>query len=162
MYELKEKFYPMQPRERLELLGEECLSDVELLAILLRTGRKKYSSLNLALEILQHFETLDNLRKASINELREISGIGQTKSIEIRAMIEFGKRIQTTNRKRYGQVLSSREYGLSLAFEMQNFEQEHLVATYLDGQNRIIEKKTIFMEQLIRQLQALERFFIMQ
>lgn len=145
MYELKENPYPMQPRERLEFLGEECLSDVELLAILLRTGTKKYSSLNLALEILQHFETLDNLRKASINELREISGIGLAKSIEIRAMIEFGKRIQTTNRKRYGQVLSSREYGLSLAFEMQNFEQEHLVATYLDGQNRIIEKKTIFI-----------------
>ena len=89
MYELKENPYPMQPRERLEFLGEECLSDVELLAILLRTGTKKYSSLNLALEILQHFETLDNLRKASINELREISGIGLAKSIEIRAMIEF-------------------------------------------------------------------------
>ncbi len=40
MYELKEKSYPMQPRERLELLGEEYLSDVELLAILLRTGQK--------------------------------------------------------------------------------------------------------------------------
>ena len=45
MYELKENPYPMQPRERLEFLGEECLSDVELLAILLRTGTKKYSSL---------------------------------------------------------------------------------------------------------------------
>lgn len=41
MYELKENPYPMQPRERLEFLGEECLSDVELLAILLRTGTKK-------------------------------------------------------------------------------------------------------------------------
>jgi len=48
MYELRENPYPMQPRERLEFLGEECLSDVELLAILLRTGTKKYSSLNLA------------------------------------------------------------------------------------------------------------------
>ena len=145
MYELKEKSYPMQPRERLELLGEEYLSDVELLAILLRTGRKKYSSLNLALELLQHFGTLDNFRKASISELKEISGIGQTKDIELRAMIELGKRIQTTTRKRYGQVLSSKEYGMSLAFEMQNFEQEHLTATYLDGQNQIIEKKTIFI-----------------
>ena len=83
MYELKENPYPMQPMERLEFLGEECLSDVELLAILLRTGTKKYSSLNLALEILQHFETLDNLRKASINELREISGIGLAKSLSL-------------------------------------------------------------------------------
>lgn len=79
MYELKEKSYPMQPRERLELLGEEYLSDVELLAILLRTGRKKYSSLNLALELLQHFGTLDNFRKASISELKEISGLGKQK-----------------------------------------------------------------------------------
>ncbi len=160
MYELKEKFSPMQPRERLELLGEEYLSDVELLAILLRTGRKKYSSLNLALELLQHFGTLDNFRKASISELKEISGIGQTKAIELRAMIELGKRIQTTTRKRYGQVLSSKEYGMSLAFEMQNFEQEHLTATYLDGQNQIIEKNFKELQFQIEVLTSIQQMFI--
>ena len=145
MYELREQSYPMQPRERLESLGEEHLSDAELLAILLRTGTKKCSSLNLALKLLQHFETLENFRKASILELQAISGIGQAKAVEIRAMIELGKRIQTTHRKRFGQVISAHEYGMSLAFEMQNFEQEHLLAIYLDGQNQIIEKKTIFI-----------------
>lgn len=145
MYEVRENPYPMLPRERLALLGEEQLSDVELLAILLRTGTKKHSATGLAAQILQHFQTLGNFRRASLLELQEIPGIGQTKAIEIRAMIELGKRIQTTERKRYGRVLGSQEFGLSLADEMQNFEQEHLVAFYLDAQNRIIEKRTIFI-----------------
>lgn len=145
MYEVRENPYPMFPRERLALLGEEQLSDVELLAILLRTGTKKHSATGLAAQILQHFQTLENFRRASLLELQEIPGIGQTKAIEIRAMIELGKRIQTTERKRYGRVLGSQEFGLSLADEMQNFEQEHLVAFYLDAQNRIIEKRTIFI-----------------
>ena len=145
MYEVKENPYPMLPRERLELLGPEKLSDSELLAILLRTGTKKLSALELAAKILQHFQTMERFCHASILELKEISGIGQAKAIEIRAMMELGKRIQTAEHHRHGQVMSAQEFGLSLAFEMRDYEQEHLLAIYLDGQNKIIEKRTIFI-----------------
>lgn len=62
----------------------------------------------------------------------------EKKALEIRAMIELGKRIYTTKRKRYGQVIGSQQFGLSLANEMSDFEQENLVAIYLDAQHRII------------------------
>ncbi len=145
MYEIRENSYPMQPRERLEFFGAEKLSEQELLAILLRTGTSKCSALELAAIILKKFETLENFRRSSISELRKISGIGYAKAVEIRAMIELGKRIQTTERKRYGRVMSSDQLGKSLIDEMQDFDQEHLVAIYLDGQNQIIEKRTIFI-----------------
>ena len=145
MYEIREQAYPMLPRERLSFWGAEKLADAELLAIILRTGTKKESALELATSLLKHFGTLENFRRASLLELQQISGIGKTKAIEIRAMIELGKRIQTTVRKRYGHVLNSVEFGKSLSEEMQDLDQEHLVAFYLDGHNQIIEKRTIFV-----------------
>lgn len=145
MYEVKENPYPMRPRERLILLGEQQLSDIELLAILLRTGTKKESALELLAHLLRHFETLSNLRRASLSELCELSGIGQVKATEMRVMIELGKRIQLAKNQREGQVLGSQEFGQRIAQEMLNLEQEHLIATYLDGQNQIIEKRTIFI-----------------
>ncbi|MFC4652424.1 DNA repair protein RadC [Lactococcus nasutitermitis] len=152
MYEVRENPYPLLPRERLELLGAERLSEQELLAILLRTGTIKSSVLEIATTLLKHFGTLENFRRASIKELKEIEGIGPAKAVEIRAMIELGKRIQTTERKRYGQILTSHELGMSLVDEMQDFEQEHLVALYLDGQNHIIEKRTIFIGAVNRSI----------
>lgn len=145
MYEVREQPYPMQPRERLEFLGAEKLTDIELLAILIRTGSRQQSVLELSATILQHFDTLEKFRRASLSELQQISGIGKTKAIEIRAMMELGKRIQMTQHQRFGQIISAYEFGKSLAFEMQNYEQEHLLAFYLDAQNKIIEKKTIFV-----------------
>lgn len=145
MYEIRETAYPMMPRERLTALGEKHLSDQELLAILLRTGTAKVTVLELAGQILKHFETLENFRRASIEELMKLSGIGMTKAVEIRAMIELGKRIQTAERKRYGQVTGSQQIAKVLMDEMSDFDQEHLVAIYLDGKNKIIKKRTIFV-----------------
>ncbi|GFH39935.1 RadC family protein [Lactococcus insecticola] len=145
MYEIRETDYPMMPRERLRALGEKYLSDQELLAILLRTGTSKLSVLELSSMILKHFETLENFRRSSVEELMKLPGIGVTKAVEIRAMIELGKRIQTTERKRYGQVRGSHQFAKTLMAEMADLDQEHLVAVYLDGKNKIIKKRTIFV-----------------
>lgn len=145
MYEIREGDYPMLPRERLKALGETYLSDQELLAILLRTGTTKIAVLELAGQILSHFETLENFRRASIEELMAISGIGMTKAVEIRAMIELGKRIQTTERQRFGQIKGSQQFATTLIQEMSDYDQEHLMAVYLDSRNQVIKKRTIFV-----------------
>ncbi len=144
VYHIKEEQYPMRPRERLNIFGPEKLSEQELLAILLRTGSKKENVMELAARVLTTFSSLEEFRRASLAELKAIPGIGPIKALEIRAMIELGKRIHTTQRKRYGQVIGSRQFGLSLADEMSDFEQENLVAIYLDAQHRIIQKKNDF------------------
>ncbi|MQW23147.1 MULTISPECIES: DNA repair protein RadC [unclassified Lactococcus] len=152
MYEIAENTYPLSPRERLVVLGAEKCTDQELLAILLRTGTREQSALAVSTAAFKKFQTIENFRRSTITELSQIKGIGKTKAIEIRAMIELGRRIQTSERQRYGQVMSSEEFGGSLVDEMQNFDQEHLVAIYLDAQNRIIEKKTVFIGAVNRSI----------
>lgn len=145
MYEIRENEYPQQPRERLLAFGVEKLSDSELLAILLRTGTKNMNVFELSKAILSYFETLEQFRQASVEELIRIPGIGHAKACEIRAMIELGKRIHTSHRKHYGQVIGSRAFGMSLVAEMADLEQENLLAIYLDAQNNIIQKKIVFI-----------------
>ncbi|EKF50547.1 RadC family protein [Lactococcus garvieae] len=145
MYQIKEEDYPLKPRERLVILGSEKLNEQELLAILLRTGSKRENVHELAYRVLNTFHSLEAFRRASLSELKAIPGIGPVKAVEIRAMVELGKRIHTTERKRYGQVVGTQQFGLSLAAEMSDLDQENLVAIYLDGQNNIIQKRTIFI-----------------
>ena len=75
-----------RPRERLEHQGADALTDAELLAILLRSGLRGRSVLDLSRDILQAYDgDLDRLSQASVSELRGIRGIGTAKAVEIRA-----------------------------------------------------------------------------
>ena len=82
-----------RPRERALDVGVENLSTTELLAIILRTGSKKYSVLETANQILSKSSKIQNLNFLSLEELVEIDGIGITKAITILSAIELGKRI---------------------------------------------------------------------
>ncbi len=85
-----------KPREKLSSKGKEALSDAELLAILLATGTRKKSAVDLARDILQLANNnLNNLAKLSINNLCKIDGIGPAKAITIIAAIELGGRRKT-------------------------------------------------------------------
>ena len=72
-----------RPREKLEKYGSGKLSDVELLAILLRTGTKDLNVLKLAQKILQKFEK-EKFVNITIDELKTINGLGPVKACEIR------------------------------------------------------------------------------
>ncbi|MBS7577405.1 MULTISPECIES: DNA repair protein RadC [unclassified Enterococcus] len=138
----------MKPRERLYLLGPEQLSHVELLAILLRTGTSKSSATQLADKLLGKYENLSRFEEASIEDLLNQSGIGLVKAIEIKAMVELGKRIyQSANPKPY-QVLGSESFAKTLMPELGRLKQEHLIAFFLDAKNQIIRRRTIFIGSL--------------
>jgi DNA repair protein RadC len=93
-YHLAIKDYPIEtrPREKLLTLGSEGLSDQELLAILLRTGAKDKSALELAEDILQR-GGLTALTQASIEELRLCKGMGLAKAAQLKAAVELSKRL---------------------------------------------------------------------
>ncbi|AEH47020.1 RadC family protein [Parageobacillus thermoglucosidasius] len=137
-----------RPRERLLSAGPESLADHELLAILLRTGTKEESVLQLAHRLLQHFEGLRLLKDASIEEITSIKGIGTTKAVQILAAIELGRRIhRLVNNDRY--VIRSPEDGAKYVMEDMRFlSQEHFVAIYLNTKNQVIYRKTIFIGSL--------------
>lgn len=146
----KETVVPISslPRERMMSFGEKALSDQELLAILLRTGSAPYNVLELAGLLLAEFPNLYELKTASLTELQEIRGIGQTKAIELKAMMELGSRVHQTNQPKYGRVQSSFGIAQQLIDELKDCHQEHLVCLYLNTKNEIIHRKTIFIGSL--------------
>ncbi|MGX7264933.1 RadC family protein [Enterococcus crotali] len=136
------------PRERLEVVGEKALSNQELLAILLRTGSKNMNVMEVASKFLNYFNHLYELKNATLTEMMEIKGIGRIKAIELRAAIEFGYRIQQSTQLKLGKVSSSYQIAQNLIYELQDFQQEHLVCLYLNTKNEVIKQETVFKGSL--------------
>lgn len=141
-----------RPRERLERKGPKVLSNIELLAILIRTGSRQKSAINLAEEIMRKFSNLYNLRNITIDELMMIKGIGKAKAIQILAAIELGSRMSQYVLERGMQIRSPSDCAEYIAEEVKSLEQEHFIGIYLDTKNRILAKKTLFIGSLNRSL----------
>ena len=82
-----------RPRERLLAEGADALKDTELLAIVLRTGTKGLSALNVAEQLLSRFQNLDSLARASLDDLQLTSGIGRDKAIALKAAFTLAQRM---------------------------------------------------------------------
>lgn len=142
--------YPQneRPRERFVQNGPQSLSNHELLALLLGTGSREESVLQLANRMLAQFEGLRLLKDATLEELTQIKGIGMAKAIHVLAAVEVGRRIAShTLDERY--VIRSPEDGAKyLMNEMRFLTQEHFVCLYLNTKNQVIHKQTIFIGSL--------------
>ena len=142
------QFYPIRewaesdrPREKLLLKGKNALSDAELLAILLGSGSKNESAVDLAKRILR--ESSDNLielSKLGVSELSKFKGIGEAKAISIIAAMELGKRRRGAEALDKKKITSS-----SIAFEYfssilgdNNYEAFYILL--LNRSNRIIRE----------------------
>ena len=131
MYSISFQEDSLLPRERLVAEGAEQLSNQELLSILLRTGNKKETVFQVSQRILSTISSLNELRNMTLQELQSISGIG-------RIMQE--------------QILSSQKLAKKMQQELGHKKQEHLVALYLDTQNKIIHQQTIFIGSVSRSI----------
>ena len=112
-----------RPRERLLSLGTEALSLTELLAICLGSGRQGQSVLHLAEELLSTFGSLSNLLEASVSQLTEVKGIGETKAIQLKAIFALAKRIQ-------------RRAGAAKFSVKSPADAYHLIAPYLEDEKQ--------------------------
>jgi DNA repair protein RadC len=88
-----------RPRERLMTHGAENLSKAELIAILLRTGTKGQSALAIGQQVMTRFSSLDALARASVDELRQVRGIGRDKAIALKAAFTLARRIASEIRE---------------------------------------------------------------
>lgn len=139
---VKEMPYNERPRERLRKCGVSSLADHELLAIIIRVGCNNTSAIDVAKEIIFQYESLDKLNEATIEELKNIKGIGEAKAIAILAAIEFGKRISVpiSSDVMLTSPLESYNY---LKSTMQHLTQENLVCVFLNNKSQVISQKTI-------------------
>ncbi len=137
-----------RPRERFIHHGAESLSNHELIALMLRTGTKDESVLQLANRLLTQFEGLRLLKDASLNEITSIKGIGMAKAVQLLASVELGRRISNLNYDdRY--VIRSPEDGAKYVMnDMRFLTQEHFVALYLNTKNQVLQKQTVFIGSL--------------
>lgn len=139
---LKELPASERPRERAIKNGVCNLSLSELLAIIIRTGSKKFSALETANMILSKISKVQDLNYLTTAELKELEGIGETKAITILSAIEIGKRINQSEHEKIIFLQAFEVYNY-LKNEVKHLQEEHLYVLYLNSKGKLIEKKLI-------------------
>lgn len=137
-----------RPRERLLRFGRQALSDRELVAIILGSGSRNESVLELSGRLLSHFEGFELLREASVEELKKIKGIGSAKAVLLLACIEFGSRVAGRHHENRYTVRSPEDGANFVMEEMRTLNQEHFVVVFLNTKNQVLHKSTIFIGSL--------------
>ena len=130
------------PRQRLMCRGVETLTDQEILALILGSG--ELNDLEVAENALDSMTSLEDLERLSFKQLGAI-GIEDFKALQIKAMLELSKRVEKAGMERTERIMSSKQMARRMMLDIGDKRQEHLVAIYLDTQNRIIQQKTEFI-----------------
>ncbi len=134
-----------RPREKLLLKGKGALSDAELIAILLRTGVKGSSALDIAKKILVKVKgDLNELGKLSVSDLKKLEkGLGNTKAVTIAAALELGRRRQSSEVREKPVIKSSRDSFEYIYQEVADLPHEEFYVLYLNKSNKVITHKNI-------------------
>jgi len=138
-----------RPREKLMRYGSHTLSNSELLAILLRTGSKEQSALELANIVLSHDKKgIRYLANCTVEELSKIKGIGQSKACQIIAAIELGNRLSRSALESKKAIRSPKDVKDIFINDMRFLEKEHFKVVFLNTKNEIIAYETISIGSL--------------
>lgn len=130
-----------QPREKLMLRGRSALTDAELLAILIGSGSRNESAVDLCKRILaQNQNHLHLLGKLSIQQLMEFKGIGEAKAITIIAALELGKRIRQSEVKDLIKITCSKDAFNIIHPIIGDLYHEEFWVLYLNNANKVIHK----------------------
>lgn len=133
-----------RPREKLLARGPEALSDAELLAIFLRTGRRGLSAVDLARELLSRFGGLRPMLEADRSGFCAEAGLGPAKFALLQAVLEMARR-HLWERLQRGEALGSpddtRRY---LTARLRHHRQEVFAALFLDNRHRVIAFEELF------------------
>lgn len=132
-----------RPRERLAEYGADALRNSELIAILLRTGLKGISAVQVAEQLLRKFETLDNLSRASIEDLRQVRGIGRDKAIALQSAFTLARRMAMEIRQEAPLLDTPERIANLMREESRVFQVEHFQVVLLNTRRRLIRVEHI-------------------
>lgn len=133
-----------RPREKLLRHGPQILSDTELLAILIGTGGRQGSALQLSAQMLKENEnSLSELARREAKELSRIKGIGEAKSVVIMAAMELGRRRSQLKLEEKPVVRSSQDAARFLTPHLRDLNHEEFAVLFLNRANRIIGYEVI-------------------
>jgi DNA repair protein RadC len=132
-----------RPRERLAALGADALRNAELIAILLRTGMKGASAVQVAEQLLQKFGTLDHLSRAGIEDLRQIKGVGRDKAIALKSAFTLARRMAAELRQESPPLDNPERVADLLREQNRAYEVEHFQTVLLNTRRRLIRVERI-------------------
>jgi len=135
---IKELPEDIRPRERLLKEGAEALSDVELLAILLRTGSRATTALDLASLLMVRFKNLHRLVDAAVEELSDVKGVGPAKASQVKAALELARRLAQFSEASRPVIKSPNDAAALVMEEMRHLDREHFRALLLNTKNQVI------------------------
>lgn len=130
-----------RPREKLSTKGKGALSDAELIAILIGSGNKEDTAVELSKKILASINNdLNQLGKLTINDLMQFNGIGEAKAISIIAALELGRRRKEAVSEKKPIINSSQKAYDSMSAILSDLPHEEFWAIYLNRRNELIKK----------------------
>lgn len=130
-----------RPREKLLQKGRTSLSDAELLAILIGTGSRNQSALDLCKKVLAKTgNSLNELGRLSVKQLMEFKGIGEAKAVTIVAALELGRRRRTEEAMEKKKISSSASVFELLQPIIGDLPHEEFWIVYLNNSNKVIDR----------------------
>lgn len=133
-----------RPREKLLLKGKSVLSDAELIAILIGSGTRSISAVDVAKMILSNANyNLNELAKFSIKELKKVKGIGEAKAITIVSALELGRRRKDSEFAEKVKITCSNDIYQFMKPELLDMPKEEFWVLLLNRANRLIKKEQI-------------------
>ena len=133
-----------RPREKLNAQGRRALSDAELIAILIGSGSRNESAVELSKRILHHYDNdLNKLGRTSIIELSKFKGIGEAKAISIIAALELGRRRGDAESKPPEVIVGSKSAYQLLRRHLVDLPHEEFWLLLLSRSNKLISKELI-------------------
>ncbi len=130
-----------RPREKLVAKGPSALSDAELLAILISTGTKEKSAVDLGRELLKRAgNNLNTLGKLELSDIRKVAGIGEAKAVTIAAALELGRRRKMATPPMRAQVRSSRDAADIFQPLLADLKHEEFWLLFLSRSNKEISR----------------------
>ncbi len=133
-----------RPREKALAGGIQTLSDAELVALLIGSGTRKISAVDLARQILYMAgNSLDQLGKYAVSDLKKLKGIGQAKAITIVAALELGRRRKLDDSPQLTKISSSLEVFDLMHPLLSDLSYEEFWVVFLNRSNKVISKQKI-------------------
>src|SRR2546422_3069671 len=132
-----------RPRERLAAKGAEALSNADLVAILLRTGMKGYSAIHIAEQLLARFGTLEKLARSSLDDLRQVKGVGRDKAIALKSAFTLAQRMARELHQETPLLDTPERIAELLREENRLYDVEHFQVVLLNTRRKLVRVEEI-------------------
>ncbi len=133
-----------RPREKLVAKGRQALSDAELLAILLSSGNREETAIQLAQRILsENLNSINQLAKLQLNDLKKYKGVGEAKAVTVLAALEIGRRRTDIGVEEKIKVISSQTAYNAIKSKLSDLPHEEFWVIFLSRNNNVIKTDCI-------------------